>query len=316
MLHARQAGEVSVKYKSQIPPGWSYNPSGFAERWVMAVAGLAGFVVATYLALYQLGVIARPYDPIFGSKSSIAILASPLARLLPVPDAALGAFAYLAEVVLDLIGGRDRWCTMPWVVVLFALVVGAFGFASVLLLIFQPVLFNAWCTLCLVSAAISIGVAGSAMDELLAALQHLKGRYDFKTPGPTAAAQVLPWTGTVPHLINVALGIWLIVAPDILSYSGGLSVFHRIVGSLAIGAAATAAREATRPLRWVNVGLGFLLILSLYYIDSSPLGALDGAGVGVAMLLLAVKGKTTRYSFDGGWRVLWIRSHGSHSHEL
>lgn len=119
---------------------------------------------------------------------------------------------------------------MPWVVVAFAAVAGTLGFASVLLLIFQPVLFNAWCTLCLISAAISIGVAGSAMDELLAALQHLRGRYDFKTSGPAGAAPALSWTGTVPHLVNVALGIWLIIAPDILRFSGGLSVFYRIIG--------------------------------------------------------------------------------------
>ncbi len=300
---------MSGKHKSQIPPGWSYNPSGFNERWLSAVAGTAGFAIASYLALFQLGIIASPYDPIFGSRSSITILTSPLAKLLPIPDAALGAFAYLAYATLDIIGGKDRWRTMPWVVVAFAAVVGALGFASVLLVIFQPVLFNAWCTLCLVSATISIGVAGSAMDELLAALQHLRERHYLKTFIPIDIAQAFPWTGTVPHLINVALGVWLIIAPDILSYSGGLSVFHRIVGPLAIGAAATAAREATRPLRWVNVGLGFLLILSLFYIGSSPSGAIDGATVGVVMLFLAIKGKTTRYSFDGGWRVLWSRQH-------
>jgi hypothetical protein len=35
------------------------------------------------------------------------------------------------------------------------------------------VLFHTWCTLCLVSAAISIAMIGPAMDEVLATLQLL-----------------------------------------------------------------------------------------------------------------------------------------------
>ncbi|MGB8375406.1 MAG: hypothetical protein WCE57_08815, partial [Salegentibacter sp.] len=39
---------------------------------------------------------------------------------------------------------------------------------------FQPVLFSAWCTLCLCSAAISIIMIGPAMDEMLASLQYMQ----------------------------------------------------------------------------------------------------------------------------------------------
>lgn len=63
---------------------------------------------------------------------------------------------------------------MPWIVVLFGLAVGPLGFISVMLVIFQPVLFDAWCTLCLASAVISVTMIGPAMDEVLASLQYLK----------------------------------------------------------------------------------------------------------------------------------------------
>jgi len=39
--------------------------------------------------------------------------------------------------------------------------------------VFQPVLFSSWCTLCLASAVISISMIGPAMDEMLASLQFL-----------------------------------------------------------------------------------------------------------------------------------------------
>jgi type IV secretory pathway VirB3-like protein len=43
-----------------------------------------------------------------------------------------------------------------------------------MLVVFQPVLFSAWCTLCLASAVISILMIGPAMDEMLASLQFMK----------------------------------------------------------------------------------------------------------------------------------------------
>jgi hypothetical protein len=66
---------------------------------------------------------------------------------------------------------------MPWIVVVFGLAVGPLGAVSILLVIFQPVLFDAWCTLCLVSALISVLMIGPAMDEFLASLQHLQRQH-------------------------------------------------------------------------------------------------------------------------------------------
>lgn len=96
---------------------------------------------------------------------------------MPIPDAALGAFGYLLDAVTGVIGGRQRWRTMPWIVVIFGLAVGPLGLVSVMLVIFQPVLFDAWCTLCLASAVISLVMIGPAMDEFLASLQYLKRQH-------------------------------------------------------------------------------------------------------------------------------------------
>lgn len=156
-----------------IPPGWTYNPSSWTERlWLIGVA-LLGFIISGYLALYQWGLFAAVWEPFFDSGSEV-VLHSALSRMLPVPDAALGAFAYGVDAIAGAVGGTKRWRTMPWIVMLFGLAVGPLGLVSVLLVLAQPLLLNAWCTLCLISAVISIVMIGPAMDEVLASLQFLK----------------------------------------------------------------------------------------------------------------------------------------------
>jgi uncharacterized membrane protein len=163
------------------PPGWTYNPSSWRERlWLIGVA-LLGLAISAYLAGYQLNLVDNVWEPFFGSGSR-EVLHSFLSQLLPIPDAALGAFAYGLDAVTGAIGGTRRWRTMPWMVLLFGFAVGPLGIVSVLLVISQPVLLGAWCTLCLASAAISVVMIGPAMDEVLASLQFLRGAYDRNIP--------------------------------------------------------------------------------------------------------------------------------------
>lgn len=156
-----------------MPPGWDTNPSSWGERLPIVALALVGFVIATYLSLFQLDVLASVWEPFFGNGSR-EVLTSRISHVLPIPDAALGALGYLADAVTGVIGGQRRWRSMPWIVILFGLAVGPLGMASVILVIFQPVLFDAFCTLCLASAVISVAMIGPAMDEALASLQHLK----------------------------------------------------------------------------------------------------------------------------------------------
>ena len=158
---------------SAIPPGWSYNPAAWGQRIPIVLLALVGTGIVSYLAAYQMRYIENVWEPFFGY-GSVTILNSPVSNVLPIPDAALGAIGYLADVVAGVVGGPKRWRTMPWVVVVFGLAVGPLGFVSVLLVVLQPVMFDAWCTLCLASAVISILMIGPAMDEVLASLQHLR----------------------------------------------------------------------------------------------------------------------------------------------
>jgi uncharacterized membrane protein len=164
-----------------IPPGWSYDPSSWRERIPIVALALLGFAIASYLALYQFGVVQHVWEPFFGDGSE-RVLHSAISRLLPVPDAALGAAGYLVDAVSGVIGGRGRWRTLPWVVIVFGVAVGPLGAVSIALVIIQPLLVHGWCTLCLASALVSVLMIGPAMDEVLASLQHLKRDRQNATP--------------------------------------------------------------------------------------------------------------------------------------
>lgn len=156
-----------------IPPGWDYNPASWGQRIPIVILAVIGFFIAGYLALYQLEILPGVWEPFFGDGSK-TILNSSISNVLPVPDAAVGAFGYLVDAVTGIIGGKHRWKRMPWIVIVFGMAVGPLGFISVMLVVFQPVLFSAWCTLCLASAVISIAMIGPAMDEMLASLQYMQ----------------------------------------------------------------------------------------------------------------------------------------------
>lgn len=164
-------------HKDEIPPDWDYNPASWPQRIPIIVLAVIGFLVATYLSLYQFRIISTVWEPFFGN-GSVKILNSPVSHMLPIPDAALGALGYLADAVGGAVGGRRRWKTMPWIVVFFGVAVGPLGLVSVMLVVFQPVLFDAWCTLCLITAFISVVMIGPAMDEVLASLQYLRRAKD------------------------------------------------------------------------------------------------------------------------------------------
>ncbi|MFN3650484.1 MAG: vitamin K epoxide reductase family protein [Armatimonadota bacterium] len=177
----RRAREREVPIRrdpvEDAPPGWVYNPSSWAQRVPIVVLAFVGFLVASWLSLFQLELIPSIWEPFFG-EGSHRILTGRVSHVLPVPDAVLGAAGYLADAVFGLMGGTARWKRLPWVVIVFAIAVIPFGLTSVTLFILQPTLYDTWCTLCLVSVAISLAMVPYAWDELVASWMWMRGRMD------------------------------------------------------------------------------------------------------------------------------------------
>jgi uncharacterized membrane protein len=160
----------------------SATPSSWSHRLPVVVLALLGCGLATYLTLYQWHVTTSVWDPIFGARSSEAVLTSAVSRLLPLPDATLGALAYLVEAIVTALGGMDRWRTTPWLVVLFGLVLVGLALTSLALVLSQIFLVHALCTLCLCSAAISFVNAWLGRDEVFATLRALRRDTDQGIP--------------------------------------------------------------------------------------------------------------------------------------
>ncbi len=156
------------------------SPSRWSVRVPLVALAAIGFVAAAYLALFQLGVTTTVWDPIFGDGSR-RVLESQVARTFPVPDALLGALAYALEIALGLIGDRNRWRTLPIAVVLYGLASASLAATAVVLLLAQPLLIGTWCSLCVLSALVSLLIFGPAVTETRAALTHLRVERDSGT---------------------------------------------------------------------------------------------------------------------------------------
>lgn len=157
-------------------PPFDYNPSAWSQRVPIAVIASLGFVISTYMALYQWRLISDVWDPVFGEGTKTVLdsgVSETMRQWLRIPDAALGAIAYLGDAIYGLAGSTRRWQYRPWMVVLFGFDVIPLGIVSVILVALQGTTVGAWCFLCLVSAAISLILIYFAYDEVWATLKYL-----------------------------------------------------------------------------------------------------------------------------------------------
>ena len=169
--------------KPEKPRPWTYNPSSWNQRIRIAIVALVATVIALYLGLYQWGVIDTVWEPIFDD-GTIKVLTSDVSHTftswIRIPDAILGAVAYLSDVVFALGGSERRWQDRPWLVVVFGIDVIPLGLVSFTLIILQGIAVKYWCFLCLVTAIISLILIILAYDEVLSSLIYL---YEIKKRG-------------------------------------------------------------------------------------------------------------------------------------
>lgn len=81
--------------------------------------------------------------PVFGAHSNEAVLTSSITRLPPLPDATLGALAYVVEAIVTIVGGSCRWRTAPWLVIVYGLVLAGLALTSLVLVLMQIFLVHA-----------------------------------------------------------------------------------------------------------------------------------------------------------------------------
>jgi uncharacterized membrane protein len=155
---------------------WDYNPSAWRQRIPICILACAGFAIAAHMALYQWRLIGDVWDPVFGQQSRSVLDSDVAARMhmwFGIPDAALGALAYLGDAIFGLAGSTRRWQYRPWMVILFGIDVIPLGIVGAILVVLQGTVVGNWCFLCLVTAVISLILVYMAYDEVFSSLKYL-----------------------------------------------------------------------------------------------------------------------------------------------
>lgn len=197
---------ASEAERREAPPNLDYNPSTWAQRIPICVLAAAAFFIAAYMALYQWRLIDGVWDPVFGDQSRAVLdseTSEAMRRWMLIPDAALGAIAYLGDALFGLAGSTRRWQYRPWMVVVFGLDVIPLGVVSIVLVVLQGAVVGAWCFLCLVTAGISLVLILLAYDEVWATILYLR-RVWSRTRDPGKLWSTF-WGRAVPEADEVAL---------------------------------------------------------------------------------------------------------------
>jgi hypothetical protein len=245
--------------------------------------------------------------------------------MFPVSDAGLGALSYLLDALAGLIGGKRRWRTMPWMVLLFGLFIIPPGVTSIVLVILQPVGVGAWCTLCLAAAVVMLLMVPPALDEVIATCQFLLrtrreggnvwhalwlGEEHAKEP---ESAQGRPSLMEIVHGIEVfsapwnlvlcaLIGVWLMAAPSVVGLAGTAADSTHIVGALVVTFAVVAFAEPARLVRFVNMLCGLWVLLAPWLLaGSTPAWPWISAASGFALIALSLRRGPVDDSY-GGWQ--------------
>lgn len=286
-----------------IPPGWSYNPSTWVQRAPIIALALVGFFIARYLSAYQLGHIKSVWDPFFG-KGTETIITSHVSRAWPVPDAGLGALTYILEALSGFMGDKRRWRTMPWMVVMFGILVIPLGVTSIVFIILQPLVIGTWCTLCLVTALAMLIMISPSLDEVIAMGQFMvesrregqpfwrtfwmggtlktSSAYEGKSEdseapsGPASSAFFsamgltnVPWT----LALSALLGVWLMISPSLLQTQSVMADSEHLVGALVVTFSVIAWGEVARAVRFINILFGVWLVVSPWVLIGTSTGS-------------------------------------------
>ena len=321
-----------------VPPGWDYSPSDWNQRLPIVALALLGLILSRYMAAYQLGHVDAVWEPFFsgsgGQNGTEAIITSEVSEAWPVPDAGLGAMVYVLEIITGLVGGRNRWRTMPWVVVAFGIMIVPLGVVSITFIIIQPIVIGTWCTLCLIGAAAMLLQIPYSLDELLATGQFMRrrkragrsllvvfftgdtdeggdapdrGRSEFEGNPLKVLRDAVGGNVNAPWnlLASIAIGAWLMLTRLTVGAEGTVANADHLIGSLVITVAVIAMTEVARPVRFVNAVLGAALLAVPFVLDASAASMWSSLACGVALIVLSFPRGPIRQRY-GDWNRLLV----------
>ncbi len=316
-----------------IPPGWTYSPSTAAQRLPIVIMGVIGLLISRHLTAYQLGHIANVWEPFFAGSAAdprngtAEIITSSVSKAWPIPDAGLGAVSYMIEILMAVMGTRDRWRTMPWMVTFFGILVIPLGVISIYFVIIQPIVIGTWSTPALIAALAMLIMIPFALDEVIAMGQFLywshchgkplirtffkggavdKGE-EYKKDAMDSASDAwteskrglsLPWTLAV----SIAIGAFLMLTRIVFGTEGAMANSDHLMGALTITVSIIATAEVARAVRLINIGFGAWLIAAPFLLDGAGLPATIASVVlGLALVALSLPRGRLSGEHYAGW---------------
>ena len=326
--------------KPDVPPGWTYTPSSWLQRMPIAVLALIGFFIARVLGAYQLGHIDTVWEPFFPGSGEMegvmngteAIITSDVSKAWPIADGALGAIVYTLELVMTWMGFRQRWRTMPWMVLGLGLLILPLGIVSIYFVIIQPIVIGTWCTLCLIAALAMAVMIPYSLNEFVAMGQFLvwtrkqgkpfwrifwtgdamDGGSDDTSKGLTGTAReqiaeatrgvTYPWT----LLLSIAIGVWLTFTRLSFDSFGAMADSDHLIGLLVVTFTIISLSEVGRATRFINILFGAWLIAAPWLLDGivSQLAIWNGVICGVLLIVLAIPRGKIKNSYAGWNRYI------------
>ena len=326
--------------KPDVPPGWSYSPSSWLQRTPIAVLAVIGFFIARILGAYQLGHIDSVWEPFFTGGGEMrgvmngteSIITSSVSKAWPIPDGALGAIVYMLELVMTWMGGKDRWRTMPWMVLALTFLVVPLGVVSIYFIIIQPISLGTWCTLCLAAALAMSIMIPYQLDEFVAMGQFLlwarrKGKPFWRTFWTGGAMEggsddrSKGLTGSVGEMVgeadrgisfsvtlvaSILIGVSFMLTRLTFGNSGAMANSDHLIGSLTVVLSIMALAEVARPVRFINMLFGGWLIVAPWLLEGggSALSTWNGAIGGALLIALALPRGPIRDSYAGWDRYI------------
>ena len=107
------------------------------------------------------------------------------------------------------------------------------------------------------------------------------------------------------QVVSMLLGLWLMAAPAVLGYSGLSADTHRILGPLAAAFGLMAVWGHMRPVRWMNVFFGGLLVVLPFILGFTTIATANSVVIGLLLAGLAFVRGTVTEQYGGGWSSLW-----------
>ncbi|NNM77792.1 NAD-dependent epimerase/dehydratase family protein [Sphingomonas sp. ID1715] len=316
-----------------IPPGWTYCPSTAAQRLPIVIMGVVGLLISRHLTAYQFGHIDNVWEPFFAGSAAdprngtAEIITSSVSKAWPIPDAGLGAVSYMIEILMAVMGTRDRWRTMPWMVTFFGILVIPLGVISIYFIIIQPIVIGTWSTPALIAGLAMLLMIPFALDEVIAMGQFLYWSWcrgkplirtffkgdavdrgeeyaaDALTASSTAWSEAkrgvtLPWTLAA----SIAIGAFLMLTRLVFGTEGAMADSDHLMGALTITVAIITTAEVARALRFVNMAFGAWLVMAPFLLDGAgTVAAAAGIVLGVALIALSFPRGRRSEEHYAGW---------------